>query len=80
MELIKEFISECIDNEIEELGQLYNHIEWMIQSKEDDFLKNLFIDDFKKFMECVWDYFQNDEEIEEYAEEEFKKLRSDLNV
>lgn len=80
MELIKEFISECIDNEIEELGQLYNHIEWMIQSKEDDFLKNLFIDDFKKFMECVWDYFQNDEKIEEYAEEEFKKLRSDLNV
>lgn len=66
-----DFKNECADNEIEEAGQLYNHVEYMFESETDDFLTNLMITDLDIFIECMNQYFLD---AKEFTKSDFEKI------
>ena len=63
--------SECEDNKIYDVGQIYNHVEYMLADKADDILTNILIDNINVFMELMEEAFPGDDEM---TKKDFEKL------
>lgn len=66
-----DFKNECEDNEIYDVGQLYNHIEYFLSGRKEDVLTDFLKENIDVFMEFMEEAFPGDDEM---TKRDFEKL------